>query len=200
MAEVIRSAQIPSTSSGELYELKEYDDGSVTCTCPFGSRRGVIPAGVRGCKHIEIFRRDKREGLLPPAWTDKEFKFDEMQMVRRLFHIFGPAGYLLDITRATINQDDKELAKIPLREAGSRHQPKPLSEEQRAVLVRIEIALEECQEQEVIGYGSKGSGNEVAWDFLHRALRLRLEEQDNSQISFRIQRGMIGEEAPIESE
>ena len=77
MASVIAQVKIPSAKSGELYTVTEYDDGTIRCTCAFGSRHGPISPGGKSCKHVKKYRAEgPGDGMLSPAFVDADIDFN----------------------------------------------------------------------------------------------------------------------------
>ena len=56
MSSVVNHAQVPSKRTGELYDVTEYDDGQVSCTCQWGVRRDPTSIGDRSCWHVRLYR------------------------------------------------------------------------------------------------------------------------------------------------
>ena len=137
----IREGQIPSASTGELYHLVEYSDGGITCTCPFGARRGVMAEGERSCKHAKSFRRTPGDGLdsesqgilLSPTFSVADLTGDansiSARVVQLLAAAFAPVAYLEDVTGAILLKDDEEREKQAKGEKAT-----PLTEEQRVIV------------------------------------------------------------------
>ena len=116
MAELVNQSKIPSGSTGELYDVAEYDDGTVTCSCAFGFRRGPMTPTGRSCKHVKTYRAQKALGfepdVLPVALTDNDLDFDRPKWVRSLCYTFAPVTYLLEVVEATLRQDNNELDRL----------------------------------------------------------------------------------------
>ena len=137
----VREGQIPSTSTGEQYNLVEYTNGGITCTCPFGMRRGTMAAGDKNCKHAKAFRRTPGGGLasdgqnvrLSPTFSVADLTGDthsiSARVVLLLAATFAPMAYLEDVTGAILLQDDKEREKQANGEKAA-----PLTEEQRVIV------------------------------------------------------------------
>ena len=183
MADVIWTMEIPSSSSGEIYTVTGYNDGSTTCTCPFGIRRGPIPADAKGCKHIRQARSQQKLGFqetqLPVAWTDEEIDFDSDAWVRRFCAIFSPVSYLNELAQATLREDNDHRTRMAKREAGEgSFRPNPLSEMQRAVLERL---LETLSEFDLDGK-AKSEADELAETFLLKALQARQKHGVSNQL------------------
>ena len=137
----VREGQIPSSSTGEQYDLVEYSNGAITCTCPFGIRRGMMATGDRNCKHAKAFRRTPGGGLalegqklsLPPAFSVADLTGDSRSISARvallLAAAFAPMAYLKDVADALLLQDDEEREK-----QSNGEEAKPLTEEQRVIV------------------------------------------------------------------
>lgn len=183
MPNLIESVSIPSTTTGELYDIRAYDDGSVSCSCPFGSRRGLMAPEDRTCRHACQYRTQKAFGWegerLPPAPDIAvEYRIDAARWVQRLCHIHSPVAYLHDIVLATLKEDE--------RQKSLQFRPKPLRVTQRSVLEQILVVLTEIRRENESPAGSGGRPADViAHQSLGAALRLRLprEEKSNKEIS-----------------
>ena len=197
MADVVWTMEIPSSSSGELYEVQYLDDGATTCTCRFGIMNREIPAGGKVCKHIRQALKQRglgyQETRLPVAWTDKELEFDKDAWVRRFCQIFSPVGYLTDLVQATLREDNDHLARAAQRAAGNlRLRPDPLPELPRAVLERLLAALSEFDRDGK----AESEADEVADTFLRKALRARqVYGISNKQIAEAIRNSLCGNDA-----
>ena len=183
MADVIWTMEIPSSSSGEIYTVTGYDDGSTTRTCPFGIRRGLIPAEAKGCKHIRQARAQQKLGFeetqLPVAWTDEEIDFDSDSWVRRFCEIFSPVDYMMELVEATLREDNDHRARVAKREAGEGNfRPYPLPELDRAVLERLLETLAEFGDKDK----AKSKADELAETFLHKALQARQRNGISNQL------------------
>ena len=194
MADVIWTMEIPSSSSGEIYTVTGYDDGSTICTCRNGSFKGLIPAGARGCKHIRQALNQRRLGFqetqLPVAWTDEEIDFDSDAWVRHFCQIFSPVDYMKELVQATLREDNDHLARMAKREAGEgQFRSHPLPEMQRAVLERLLEALSKFDRDGSV----KSEANELADTFLKMALQARLGNAvSNKQIAEAIRNFLSG--------
>ena len=193
MAEPIGRARIPSDSSGELYDIVEYDDGTVSCTCAFGSRRGPMAPTSQTCKHVRAYRNSHGLGfgpdILPVALTDKDLDFDRARWVGRLCHIFSPVAYLHDLVEATLRQDNDELERLAKRNAGEgNYRPVPLPKIQRSVLERLLDTLNDLEDGGVsdadIGISEADA---LAATILKEALRLRQQPANTSNKAIAMQ-------------
>ncbi len=194
MPNAVWTMEIPSSTSGEIYTVTGYDDGSTICTCRNGSFKGLIPAGARGCKHIRQALNQRRLGFqetqLPVAWTDKEIDFDRDAWVRRFCEIFSPVAYMRELVQATLREDNDHLTRMAKREAGEgKFRPQPLPETQRAVLERLLETLS--------GFDSNGKAkseaDELADTFLKQALQARqVHGVSNQHIAEAIRNSLCG--------
>ena len=174
MAEFAWSMEIPSSSSGEIYTVTGYDDNSTTCTCRFGSTKGLIPAGARGCKHIRQALNQQRLGFqetqLTVAWTDKEIDFDSDAWIKHFCEIFSPVDYMKELVEATLREDNDHRGRMAKHEAGEGYfRPYPLPELDRSVLERLLETLSEFGDKDK----TKSKADELAETFLHKALQAR---------------------------
>ena len=199
MAEVAWKVEIPSSSSGELYGVTGYDDGAMTCTCPFGSRRGALPAGSRGCKHMRQSLNQQRLGFegsqLPVAWTDEEIDFDKDAWIRRFCTIFSPVDYMRELVDATLRVDNDHRARVVKRDSGQGNfRPDPLPEMQRAVLERLLATLSEFDDKGK----ATSEADELADTFLKRALQARqVHGVSNQQIAEAIRNSLCGDDTAL---
>ena len=207
MSQEIGRAEIPSASSGELYEIRAYDDGTLTCSCPYGRRRGPMTLVGPNCKHVRQYDAYKETGsydsLIPSALTDQELGFDRAMWVRQLCAIFSPYIHLQEVVAATIERDNYEIKQFHKKESGDpqyrRLRPKPLPAFQRAVLQCVYRALQQFEPPSGTQRRSNGSdANQMAEDILREALVLReqsrrVELDTNKDIAFRLHRKLYGE-------
>ena len=54
---IIKQVQVPAETTGNLYTLTEYDDGTIGCTCSSGVRQGpLLGTSDKLCEHLISFR------------------------------------------------------------------------------------------------------------------------------------------------
>ena len=194
MADVVWTMEIPSSSSGELYVVQGLENGATTCTCRFGIMNREIPAGAKGCKHMNQALSQRGLGFqgsrLPVAWTDEELDFDSDAWVRRVCEIFSPVDYLRELVQATLREDNDHLERAGKRAAGAgSFRPHPLPELQRAVLGRLFQALSKFDRDDRVN----SEAEESADIFLKKALRARqVPGVSNKQIAEAIRYSLCG--------
>ena len=181
MAERVMETTIPSGSTGELYQIVSYDDGLVSCSCPFGSRFGPLSVSDRTCKHVKAFREQVRRGEVPelmaPAFTAQDLDLDLDRWLRRFCYIFSPVSYLQEIVEATLLEDDDHLARASRKLAGeTRLRPSPLPELERSVLQLLSEALGKFDDVQVEEPAGLSPADRVGFRFLAQALRQRASE------------------------
>ena len=197
MADVIWIMEIPSSSSGEIYTVTGYDDGSTTCTCRFGSTRGLIQAGARGCKHIRQALNQQRLGFqetqLTVAWTEKEIDFDSDAWIKHFCKIFSPVDYMKELVEATLREDNDHRARVAKREAGEgNYRPHPLPQLQRAVLERL---LEVLSEFDTDAYRIQSEADTTAREILTKALQARRDTNvGNKDIAEAVHKSLYGDD------
>ncbi len=188
MAEIVNRAQMPSKRTGEIYEIAEYDDGSVTCTCRYGASRGLMAVGDRVCWHVRDYRI-KAAGMdlestlphHPPVPGEPGLNVNEW--VLRFAKVFCPVNYMVDIVTATLRQDDLELEKMEEKAGGRKGlRPKPLPPFRRAVLVELLPVLRTMED--LPDRPSQGPGHDAdlfADAFMRQALQVRhIDRPDGS--------------------
>ena len=194
MSNVVWTMEIPSSSSGELYQVQGLDNGATTCTCRFGIMNKEIPAGERGCKHIRQALRQRDLGFqgtqLPAALTDAEIEFDKDAWLMRLCEIFSPVVHLKELVKATLREDNDHRARAERRQAGNRRlRPDPLPKLQRAVLEQLLDALSAFDRDDRV----KSEADGVADTFLSKALRARqVSSVSNKMIAEAIRNSLCG--------
>ena len=206
MASIIWEMNIPSSSSGEIYTVRAYDDGTATCSCRFGSLRGLVGPGVQRCKHIESAFRQKELGFqgteLPPAWTDQELDFDTAAWIRRLCQIYSPFVFLRELAEATLREDNDHLARLVKKEAGEGNfRPNPLPKLERAVLTRLVFALSEFDDEALDTPIDRSTADRVGHEFLKKAVRAnsaaregkRLVQSTNKKIAEALRNSLCGD-------
>ena len=52
---IIKQVQVPAETTGNLYTLTEYDDGTIGCTCSSGVRP-LLGTSDKLCEHLISFR------------------------------------------------------------------------------------------------------------------------------------------------
>ena len=54
---IIKQVQVQAETTGNLYTLTEYDDGTIGCTCSSGVRQGpLLGTSDKLCEHLISFR------------------------------------------------------------------------------------------------------------------------------------------------
>lgn len=165
--------KIPSLSSGEIYTVTGYDDGTTTCTCPSGERRGPRPSGRPSCKHMKSAIRQHELGypedvVLPPAYTDRDIKFDRAGWVRHLCYIFSPVDHIKEIVEDVMRVDNEHISRARARDEGEGNfRPSPLPERERAVMEVLLDALSDFDQD------SNSPSSEMARVFLGKVLVIR---------------------------
>ena len=194
MPTVVNHAQIPSRNSGELYSLAEYDDGTIKCSCPFGSRFGPLGPDDKVCRHIRSYRLNGGATIggpvLPPASiSPQELSLNLDDWVHRFTGIFSPVHYMCAITLAVIQEDNEQRRK----EGVPRTRPKPLPDFERSILEELYHVLVGLES--VLGTTPDvSSADVIAHNFLLRALRERQQtnpDTSNKAIAFTIHRAMF---------
>ena len=190
------SLKIPSLSSGEIYTVTGYDDGRTTCTCPSGEKRGPRPAGRPSCKHMRSAIRQHELGypedvVLPPAYTDRDIRFDGPGWVRHFCYVFSPVDYVREIVEAIMRVDNEHISRAKARdEGGGNFRPSPLPEQERAVMEVLLDALSDFDQD------SNSPSSEMARLFLEKALVIRqVPDTTNQQRAAAIRNSLCGNDS-----
>ena len=201
MSSVVNQAQIPSTSSGELYQLVEYDDGTITCSCPYGSRRGPMGINDRVCKHVRSYRLSGDTAYsnplpLPPAHSPQELGLRVDRWMGRFAGVFCPVDYMLTITQAVIQEDNVQRQKSARKSQGeTRLRPQPLPDAVRSILQALQDTLSGMKELQGTA-PSVFPADILAHDYMLRALNERHQPDPNTSntaIARRLHRGLVGD-------
>lgn len=192
---IVNSALIPSSSTGELYTVTEYDDGGFICSCPYGSQKGVIGLGVRPCKHVRTYQSQQAAGImpevLPAAFNESELDFDASEVFAYLSSSFAPVGYLCDLTTEILKVDSearRNMQEIIAQGKAPGNRRKPLSDEARSTLEIFLAKMEYAYTvRDAESWRSK-EGTVLAIEYLKLALFERTAGTSNSSIALRIHR------------
>lgn len=201
---IVNSVSIPSSSSGELYTVTEYDDGGFMCSCPYGSRKGVVGLGVKPCKHVRTYQSQQAHGImpevLPAAFSESDLGFDASEVFAYLSSSFAPVGFLCDLTREVLKVDAEARRKtqetIAQGKTPSSSQRKPLPDESRSVL---ESFLDKMEYAYTVrdSNRNRAEGTELAVKYLTQALGERVKETasaSNHSIAVRLHRELARRE------
>ena len=175
---LIDTVEVASQSTGEIYMVQAYDDGTASCTCR-GWTFSKKPVWERTCRHI------KEAGY-------SVFPLDHSQIVKHVASIFAPVHYLSDIFKAVAKEDED----CRQRRASSTSARVPqLTDTEREVLNQLIELFDSpaVAPNEVPITGNIGT-NIAAW-FLKAALDERLHDcrGDNSDKAREIQRVRCGQ-------
>ena len=188
MASVVNRSQFPSRSTGQLFFLTEYDDGSMTCTCSAGASRGHMKAGGLICWHVRDYRIQtafadlELQPHIPSSTPAQVVGLNVNDWVWRLAGMFCPVDYLLEIVASILKQDDVELAKIL---------SKPLPEFSRSVLEKLCLALETMAHLPDAPSNDPGhEADSIAYHLMQGALSVR-GGADPQSLAWQIHQGMV---------